>query len=93
MYVNYADFPSLLALDDGLLAAHWMTFIPKSDGYRINIAFSRDDGKTWSKPVVPHRETKSSGSENTYAEDLTDAAAIRREIAEMARQVLHAIIS
>jgi DNA polymerase-4 len=36
------------------------------------------------RPVVPNRETKSSGSENTYAEDLTDPAVMRREIAEMA---------
>src|SRR5438876_582179 len=36
------------------------------------------------RPVVPNRETKSSGSENTYAEDLTDLAAIRAEVAEMA---------
>jgi DNA polymerase-4 len=36
------------------------------------------------RPVVPHREVKSSGSENTYSEDLTDRAMIRREIAEMA---------
>jgi DNA polymerase-4 len=36
------------------------------------------------RPVVPNRESKSSGSENTYPEDLTDLAAIRTEIAEMA---------
>jgi DNA polymerase-4 len=36
------------------------------------------------RPVVPNREAKSSGSENTYAEDLTDIETIRREIAEMA---------
>jgi BNR repeat-like domain len=56
LYVNYADFPSLLSLGNGLLAAHWMTFIPHSEGYKINIAFSHDEGKTWSKPVVPHRD-------------------------------------
>ena len=39
----------------------------------------RDD-----RPVVPNRESKSSGSENTYPEDLTDLSAIRQEIAEMA---------
>jgi DNA polymerase-4 len=38
------------------------------------------------RPVVPHRDAKSSGSENTYAEDLTDPAFIRGEIAEMAVQ-------
>ncbi len=36
------------------------------------------------RPVVPDRATKSSGSENTFAEDLTDPARIRSEIAEMA---------
>jgi len=36
------------------------------------------------RPVVPNREPKSSGSENTFAEDLTDLARVRSEIAEMA---------
>jgi DNA polymerase-4 len=36
------------------------------------------------RPVVPHRDAKSSGSENTYPEDLTDLGAIRAEVAEMA---------
>jgi len=36
------------------------------------------------RPVTPHREAKSSGSENTYPEDLTDVAVIRLEVAEMA---------
>src|SRR5947199_3143165 len=36
------------------------------------------------RPVVPNREAKSSGSENTYPEDLTDIAMIRAEVAEMA---------
>ena len=37
------------------------------------------------RPVVPERETKSSGSENTYATDLTDVDEIRREVTGMAR--------
>ena len=36
------------------------------------------------RPVVPHRDTKSSGSETTYPEDLTDLGVIKSEIAEMA---------
>src|SRR5438445_1081855 len=36
------------------------------------------------RPVEPNREAKSSGSENTYPEDLTDLSFIRGEIAEMA---------
>ena len=37
------------------------------------------------RPVVPNRSAKSSGSENTFSEDLTDVAEIRAEIDEMAR--------
>jgi len=36
------------------------------------------------RPVMPHREAKSSGSENTYPEDLTDIEVIRQEIVGMA---------
>jgi DNA polymerase-4 len=36
------------------------------------------------RPVVAHRDSKSSGSENTYPEDLTDLQVIRHEIGEMA---------
>jgi DNA polymerase-4 len=36
------------------------------------------------RPVVSGHEPKSSGSENTYARDLTDIEDIRREIQEMA---------
>jgi DNA polymerase-4 len=38
------------------------------------------------RPVVPNRETKSSGSESTYAKDLTDPEEMREEIREMASQ-------
>ena len=34
--------------------------------------------------VEPHRETKSSGSERTYTEDLTDLGTIQSEVAKMA---------
>jgi DNA polymerase-4 len=37
------------------------------------------------RPVVPHRESKSSGSESTYPQDLTDISVIREELAAMAR--------
>ena len=38
------------------------------------------------RPVVPNRETKSSGTESTYAEDLTATDTIQREVAEMAQE-------
>ena len=37
------------------------------------------------RPVVPNRSAKSSGTENTFSEDLQDIARIRAEIDEMAR--------
>ncbi len=37
------------------------------------------------REVEPHHEPKSSGSENTYSQDLTDLNEIRREVDEMAR--------
>ncbi len=54
-FVNWADFPSVIALHDGSLAAHWL--VKRGTGtyaYDVNIARSKDGGKTWSKPVVPH---------------------------------------
>src|SRR3954467_10653529 len=38
--------------------------------------------------VTPHREAKSSGSENTYPTDLTDLDIIRTEIADMAAHAI-----
>ena len=40
------------------------------------------------RPVTPNRDAKSSGSENTYPEDLTDLATIRAEIAQMASHAI-----
>ena len=40
------------------------------------------------RPVVADHEPKSSGSENTYPEDLTDIDTIRREVDEMARHAV-----
>ena len=40
------------------------------------------------RPVVPNRSSKSSGTENTYPEDLTDLSMIRQEIAEMAERAV-----
>jgi DNA polymerase IV len=38
------------------------------------------------RPVEPHRESKSSSTENTYAEDLVELDAIRAELDRMARE-------
>ena len=56
-FVNWADFPSVIALADGSLAAHWL--VKSGTGtyaYDVNIARSKDGGKTWGTPVVPHTD-------------------------------------
>jgi hypothetical protein len=56
-FVNWADFPSLAALPDGSLAAHWLVRTgSKTYAYAVNIARSFDGGATWSQPLVPHRD-------------------------------------
>ncbi|MEP6918167.1 MAG: DNA polymerase IV, partial [Acidobacteriota bacterium] len=37
------------------------------------------------RPVVPNRSAKSSGTENTFSQDLTELTEIRREVDDMAR--------
>ena len=56
-FVNWADFPSAIILRDGSLAAHWLVKSGKGTyAYDVNIARSTDGGKTWSQPIVPHRD-------------------------------------
>ena len=54
-FVNWADFPSVISLKDGSLAAHWLVKSGTATyAYNVNIALSKDAGKSWSKPIVPH---------------------------------------
>ena len=56
-FVNWADFPSAIALRDGSLAAHWLVKNGKSTyAYNVNISRSNDGGNTWSQPIVPHQD-------------------------------------
>lgn len=55
LFVNWADFPSLIALEDGLMAAHWLE--KSGDGtyaYDVRTAVSTDGGATWGEDVIPH---------------------------------------
>jgi hypothetical protein len=56
-FVNWADFPSVIALGDGSLAAHWLVKSgPGVYAYNVNVARSKDAGTTWGKPVIPHTD-------------------------------------
>lgn len=56
LMVNSADVPSVRALPDGTLAAHWMEENgPDPEAYNLKLAWSAD-GRGWSAPVAPHRD-------------------------------------
>lgn len=56
-FVNWADFPSIVAGPGTRLAAHWLE---RSDtaryAYGVRVAQSLDGGATWSPPITPHRD-------------------------------------
>lgn len=56
-FINWADFPSVIELADGSLAAHWLVKSgPGTYAYDVNISRSSDGGKTWGNVVVPHTD-------------------------------------
>ena len=56
-FVNWADFPSLAALEDGTLAAHWLGRLGTgSYSYGVRMSISSDHGKTWGTPFTPHSD-------------------------------------
>jgi hypothetical protein len=56
-FVNWADFPSLLALDASRLVAHWLVRSGASRyAYDVHIARSGDGGRRWTTPTVLHRD-------------------------------------
>lgn len=56
-FVNWADFPSVLALSDTWLAAHWLQRSgPGRYAYDVMLTQSWDGGATWSSPARPHRD-------------------------------------
>ena len=56
-FVNSADVPSVVLLDDGTLAAHWLQRrgLPMY-AYDVRLSWSRDGGKTWTPSITPHHD-------------------------------------
>jgi hypothetical protein len=56
-FVTTADVPTVLRLRDGTLVAHWYpTLDALLEAYNLEMAYSRDDGATWSPPFLPHHD-------------------------------------
>ena len=65
-FVNWADFPSLIAISESQLAAHWLQRTGTGRyAYGVRVARSNDGGASWSAPVTPHRDA--SESEHGFA--------------------------
>jgi hypothetical protein len=58
-FVSGADFPSVAFMADGTMVANWLVATNlQREAYNTNVALSRDSGKTWSKPVLLHKDRK-----------------------------------
>jgi hypothetical protein len=58
-FVNWADVPSVVRLANGTLAAHWLQKSgPETYAYDVQLAYSTDDGRTWSPSFLPHHDGK-----------------------------------
>jgi hypothetical protein len=56
LFVNWADFPSVVALSDGRFLAHWLQRNGSGRyAYEVRVAESSDEGATWTASTTPHR--------------------------------------
>ena len=56
-FVNWADFPSVVAVNDTFWAAHWLAKRPGGTyAYDIAMSISDDGGKTWQASFSPHHD-------------------------------------
>jgi hypothetical protein len=56
-FVNWADVPSVIRLANGTLAAHWLQKSGSDTyAYDVRLAYSKDDGRTWSPSFTPHSD-------------------------------------
>lgn len=55
LFVNWADFPSVVEMPGGTLVAHWLQKSgPGTYAYDVRVARSGDGGRTWSASQVIH---------------------------------------
>lgn len=77
-FVNWSDFPSVVAIDEKFWVAHWLVKQQggKTYDYDVATAVSNDAGTTWSLPRLPYRD--GSAAEHGFAAifSVGDAAGI-----------------
>jgi hypothetical protein len=56
-FVNWADVPSVLRMDDGTLVAQWLQKSGSGTyAYDVRLSYSKDDGATWAPSFSPHND-------------------------------------
>jgi hypothetical protein len=56
-FINWADFPSVVALPGGSLASHRLVKSGRGAyAYDVQVSLSKDGGESWGVPVVPHSD-------------------------------------
>ena len=56
-FVNWADVPSVLRMDDGTLVAQWLQKSGSGTyAYDVRLSYSKDDGRTWAPSFSPHND-------------------------------------
>lgn len=51
-FINWADFPSVVPIDESVWVAHWLVFREDYEGYDGVVAISSDAGATWGEPIL-----------------------------------------
>jgi hypothetical protein len=60
-FLSYVDVPSVQRMGNGTLVAQWLENTDAQiEAYNLRMSYSKDDGKTWAAPFLPHNDgTKS----------------------------------
>ena len=56
-FLSYADVPSVQRMASGTLVAQWLENTdPQIEAYNLRMSYSKDDGKSWAAPFLPHTD-------------------------------------
>jgi BNR repeat-like domain len=56
-FISDADVPAVIRMKDGTLVASWYPAVDfRLEAYDIRLSYSKDEGKTWARPLVPHHD-------------------------------------